>query len=170
MKVALDRYCFCTIQRKYRLKASPKSFFVSSARMAAVSKAGYLYDRYSESGLMLPQQLSRQLFLRQDSCKLVQMVFLHGSYSSSEIRSISVDTLSMPFPKENSMTIANRQCREFSIATGCSLLRTPLTKGTPVIMKSESSYVSRRKNLFWRLSGRGSISRSPSGIPGWIKP
>ena len=43
MKVALDRYCFCTIQRKYRLKASPKSFFVSSARMAAVSKAGYLY-------------------------------------------------------------------------------------------------------------------------------
>lgn len=58
-------------------------FCVSSARMAAVSKAGYLYDRYSESGLMLPQQLFQQLFLRQDSCKLVQMVFLHVPYSSS---------------------------------------------------------------------------------------
>ena len=27
-----------------------------------------------------------------------------------------------------------------------------------------------KENPFWRLSGRGSISRSPSGIPGWIKP
>lgn len=82
---------------------------------------------------------------------------------------ISVDTLSMPFPKESSMTTANRQCRESSIATGCSPLRTPLTKSIPVIMKKGSNCVSRRKNLFWRLSGRGSISRSPSGIPGWIK-
>ena len=36
-------------------------------------------------------------------------------------------------------------------------------------MKSGSSCVSRRKNLFWRLSGRGSISRSQSGTPVWIK-
>ena len=43
------------------------------------------------------------------------------------------------------------------------------TVSIPVIMKSGNSCVSRRKNLFWRLSGRGSISRSPSGIPGWIK-
>ena len=83
---------------------------------------------------------------------------------------ISVDTLSTPFPKENSMTTASRQCRASSTATGCSPLRTPLTKSIPVIMKSGSSCVSRRKNLFWRPSGRGSISRSPSGIPGWIKP
>lgn len=83
---------------------------------------------------------------------------------------ISVDTLSTPFPKENSMTTASRQCRASSTAAGCSPLRTPLTKSIPVIMKSGSSCVSRRKNPFWRLSGRGSISRSPSGIPGWIKP
>ena len=83
---------------------------------------------------------------------------------------ISVDTLSMPFPKENSMTTAIRQCRESSTAAGYSPLRTPLTKSILVIMKSGSSCVSRRKNPFWRLSGRGSISRSPSGIPGWIKP
>ena len=93
----------------------------------------------------------------------------HVSYSNSEIRHISVDTLSMPFPKENSMTTASRQCRESSTATGYSPLRTPLTKSIPVIMKSGSSCVSRRKNLFWRLSGRGSISRSQSGTPGWIK-
>ena len=78
---------------------------------------------------------------------------------------ISVDTLSMPFPKGNSMTTASRQCRASSTATGYSPLRTPLTKSIPVIMKSGSSCVSRRKNLFWRLSGRGSISRSQSGTP-----
>ena len=75
---------------------------------------------------------------------------------------ISVDTSSMPFQKENSMTTASRQFRESSTATGYSPLRTPLTKNIPVIMKSGSSCVSRRKNLFWRLSGRGSISRSLS--------
>ena len=83
---------------------------------------------------------------------------------------ISVDTSSTPFPKENSMTTASRQFRESSTAAGYSPLRTPLTKNIPVIMKSGSSCVSRRKNLFWRLSGRGSISRSLSGIRGWIKP
>ena len=83
---------------------------------------------------------------------------------------ISVDTLSMPFAKESSMTTASRQFRESSTATGYSPLRTPLTKNIPVIMKSGNSCVSRRKNLFWRLSGRGSISRSLSGIRGWIKP
>ena len=82
---------------------------------------------------------------------------------------ISVDTLSMPFPKENSMTTAIRQCRESSTAAGYSPLRTPLTKSILVIMKSESSCVSRRKNLFWRLSGRGSISRNQSGTAGWIR-
>lgn len=81
----------------------------------------------------------------------------------------SVDTLSMPFPKGNSMTTASRQCRESSTATGYSPLRTPLTKNILVIMKSGSSCVSRRKNLFWRLFGHGSISRSQSGTPGWIK-
>ena len=49
---------------------------------------------------------------------------------------ISVDTLSMPFPKENSMTTAIRQCRESSTAAGYSPLRTPLTKSILVIMKS----------------------------------
>ena len=49
-------------------------------------------------------------------------------------------------------------------------LRTPLAKSIPAIMKKGSSCVSRRKNLFWRLSGRGLTSRSPSGIHGWIKP
>ena len=83
---------------------------------------------------------------------------------------ISAGTLSTPFPKENSMTTASRQCRESSTATGYSPLRTPLTKSIPVIMKSGSSCVSRRKNLFWSLSGRGSTSRSLSGIRGWIKP
>lgn len=81
---------------------------------------------------------------------------------------ISADTLSMPFPKENSMTTVSRQCRESSTATGYSPLRTPL-KSIPVIMKSESSCVSRRKNLFWRLSGLGLTSRSLYGTPGWIK-
>ena len=83
---------------------------------------------------------------------------------------ISVDTLSMPFAKESSMTTASRQFRESSTATGYSPLRTPLTKNIPVIMKSGNSCVSRRKNLFWRLSGRGLTSRSLSGICGWIKP
>ena len=81
----------------------------------------------------------------------------------------SVDTLSMPSQKESSMTTASRPCRESSTATGYSPLKTPLIKSIPVIMKKGSSCVSRRKNLFWRLSGRGSTSRSPSGIPGWIK-
>ena len=72
-------------------------------------------------------------------------------------------------PKGKSMITASRQCRESSTATGYSPLRIPLTKSIPVIMKSESSCVSRRKNLFWRLSGRGSISRNQSGTPGWIK-
>lgn len=81
----------------------------------------------------------------------------------------SGDTSSMPFPKENSMTIVSRQCREFNTATGYSPLRTPLTKSIPVIMKNESNCVSRRKNLFLRLSGRGLNSRDLSGIPGWIK-
>ena len=72
-------------------------------------------------------------------------------------------------PKENSMTTASRQCRESSTAADYSPLRTPLTKSIPVIMKRGSSCVSRRKNLFWRLFGRGSISRIQSGTPGWIK-
>ncbi len=82
---------------------------------------------------------------------------------------ISVDILSMPFPRGSSMTTASRQCRESSTATGYSPLRTPLTKNILEIMESGSSCVSRRKNPFWRLSGRGSTSRSPSGILGWIK-
>ena len=82
---------------------------------------------------------------------------------------ISVDTLSTPFPKANRMTTASRQYRESSTATSYSPLRAPLTKSIPVIMKKGSSCVSRRKSLFWRLSGCGSISRSQSGIPGWIK-
>ena len=82
---------------------------------------------------------------------------------------ISADTLLTLFPKASSMITASRQCRESSTATGYSPLRTPLTKSIPVIMKSGNSCVSRRKNLFWRLSGRGSISRTQSGIRGWIK-
>ena len=44
---------------------------------------------------------------------------------------ISADTSSMPFPKENSMTTASRQCRESSTATGYSPLRILLTKKYP---------------------------------------
>ena len=81
---------------------------------------------------------------------------------------ISGDTLLMLSPKVSSTITASRQCRESSTATGYSSLRILLTKSIPVIMKSGNSCVSRRKNLFWRLSGRGSISRSLSVIPGWI--
>lgn len=116
MKVALDRYCFCTIQRKYQLKASPESFCVFSARMAAVSKAGYRYDRYSESGLMLPQQLFQQLFLRQDSCKLVQMVFLHVPYLRTRIRHI---ILTISLFKKNYWIPTNLQELELSIFVQC---------------------------------------------------
>ena len=83
---------------------------------------------------------------------------------------ISTDTLSTLFPKAGSMITARWQYRESGTAAGYSPLRTPLIKSIPVIMKSGSSCISRRKNLFWRFSGRGSISRSPSGIRGWIKP
>ena len=74
---------------------------------------------------------------------------------------ISVATLLTRFPKESSMTTASRQYRESSTETGYSPLRTPLTKSIPVIMKSGNSCVSRRKNRFWRLSGRGLTSKSP---------
>lgn len=77
----------------------------------------------------------------------------HMPYLRTGIRPISVDSSSMPFPKENSMTTASRQCRESSTATGYSPLRTPLTKSIPVIMKSGNSCVSRRKKpvleTFW---------------------
>lgn len=82
---------------------------------------------------------------------------------------ISGGVLSMLFPKGNSMTTASRQCRESSAATGSLPLRIPSTKNILVIMKSGSSCVSRRKNRFWRLSGRGWNYRSLSGTPGWIK-
>ena len=74
--------------------------------------------------------------------------------------------LSMPLPKENSIITVSLQFRESNIATGYSPLRTPLTRSMLVIMKGESSCVSRRKNLFWRLSGRDSTSRSLYEIPG----
>ena len=83
---------------------------------------------------------------------------------------ISADTLSTLFPKGSSMTTASLQYRESSTAISCLPWKTPLTKSIPVIMKSGNNCVSRRKNLFWRLSGRGLTSKSPSGIPGWIKP
>lgn len=82
---------------------------------------------------------------------------------------ISADTLSTLFQKGSSMTTASLQYRESSTAIGCLPWKTPLTKSIPVIMKSGNNCVSRRKNLFWRLSGRGLTSKSPSGIPGWIK-
>ena len=84
---------------------------------------------------------------------------------------ISADTLSTRFPKGSSMsmTTASRQCRESSTATGYSPLRIPLTKSILVIMKNASSCVSRRKDLFWRLSGRGLTSKSLYRTPGWIK-
>ena len=53
----------------------------------------------------------------------------------------SADTLSMLFPKGSSMTTSSRQCRESSTVIGYSLLRPPLIKNIPVIMKSESSCV-----------------------------
>ena len=60
-------------------------------------------------------------------------------YSSSEIRFISADTLSTPFPKGSSMITASRQYRESSTATSYSPLRTPLTKNIRVILKKGSS-------------------------------
>lgn len=44
-----------------------------------------------------------------------------------------------------------------------------INKNILMIMKSGSSCVSRRKNLFWRLSGRGWISRSQPGIHAWTR-
>lgn len=63
----------------------------------------------------------------------------------------------------------SQRYRESSIATGYSPLRTSSTKNILVIMKSGNSCVSRRKSPFWRLSGRGWISRSLSGTPAWTK-
>ena len=87
----------------------------------------------------------------------------------AHIRRYFIDAVSKGKQYDYSMTTVSRQCRESSTATGYSPLRTPLTKNIMVIMKSGSSCVSRKKNLFWRLFGRGSISRSQSGTPGWIK-
>ena len=97
------------------------------------------------------------------------ITFCMGS-GAAPVGHISADTLSTLFPKGSSMTTASLQYRESSTAIGCLPWKTPLTKSIPVIMKSGNNCVSRRKNLFWRLSGRGLTSKSPSGIPGWIKP
>ena len=77
---------------------------------------------------------------------------------------ISADTLSTLFQKGSSMITASLQYRESSTAIGCLPWKTPLTKSIPVIMKSGNNCVSRRKNLFWRISGRGLTSKSPSGM------
>ena len=81
----------------------------------------------------------------------------------------SAGTLSTPFPKGKRMITASLQRRESSTVTACLPLRIPSTKNIPVIMKHVSRCVSRRKNLFWRLSGRGWISKNQPGIPAWIK-
>ena len=46
-------------------------------------------------------------------------------------------------PNGKRMTTVRWKCRESSVATGYSPLRTPLTKSISVIMNSESIYVSR---------------------------
>ena len=119
MKVVLARYCFCTTQSNYRLKASLESFCVSSARMAAVSKACYLYGRYSGSALMLLRQLFQQLFLLQDSCKLVQMVFLHVPYLRTRIRHI---ILTISLFKKNYWIPPNLQEHNILISNNDNLL------------------------------------------------
>ena len=100
----------------------------------------------------------------------IRVITVCPGSGAAPVGHISADTLSTLFPKGSSMTTASLQYRESSTAIGCLPWKTPLTKSIPVIMKSGNNCVSRRKNLFWRLSGRGLTSKSPSGIPGWIKP
>lgn len=71
---------------------------------------------------------------------------------------IFADTSSMRFPKERHMIIPNRLYRVCSIAIACSQSRMKSTGSIPVIMKNANSFVSRRKNRFLRLFGRGLIS------------
>lgn len=68
------------------------------------------------------------------------------------------------------MITASWQCRECSTATGYSSLRTDsINKKHPSDYEKRKQPRLEKKKLFWRLSGRGSISRSLSVIPGWIK-
>ena len=83
----------------------------------------------------------------------------------AQIRRYFIDAV----PKGKQYDYSQPTVQGVQYGNGYLPLKTSLTKNIPVIMKSGSSCVSRRKNLFWRLSGRGSISRSLSGIAGWIK-
>ena len=83
---------------------------------------------------------------------------------------ISADTLWMRSRKESSWITTSRQYRECITATAWQDWKAAFPVSAERIMKKGNKCVSRRKNLFWRLSGRGLTSKSPSGIPGWIKP
>lgn len=60
----------------------------------------------------------------------------------------------MPCQKVNSMTIAILLSRVSSTATNSSNMKTGLTRKMSH-MKNENSFVSKRKNLFWRLLDHG---------------
>ena len=91
----------------------------------------------------------------------IRVITVCPGSGAAPVGHISADTLSTLFPKGSSMTTASLQYRESSTAIGCLPWKTPLTKSIPVIMKSGNNCVSRRKNLFWRLSGRGLTSKKP---------
>lgn len=73
-----------------------------------------------------------------------------------------MERLYAEFEKTNQLFLDSGMKEMDVYVNGCLPWKTPLTKSIPVIMKSGNNCVSRRKNLFWRLSGRGLTSKSPS--------
>ena len=70
---------------------------------------------------------------------------------------------------KHSMIIVSRPCRACNTVTVCLRSRTQSTKNILAIMKSGNSCVSRRKTRFWRLFGRGWISRGQLVTPVWTR-
>ena len=79
------------------------------------------------------------------------------------------DTLSTRFPKGNSLTTASRPYRAYSTATAYSGWRMQSTGRPGKITKNAGSFVSRRRNRFLRLFGRGLTVFSRYGTPDWTK-
>ena len=93
---------------------------------------------------------------------------LQGSDAAPAGR-ISVDTSSMPFPKENSMTTSQPAVQGVQYCNRLFAIEDSINKKYPGDYEKRKQLRLEKKNLFWRLSGRGSISRSQSGTPVWIK-
>lgn len=67
----------------------------------------------------------------------------------------SDDTSLMRYQRANSLITVSRQYRASSIVTVCSGSKMTSINVIRVIMKNGNSFVSRKKNRFWRLFGRG---------------